>query len=73
MTASRVLGISDEGGKGSNLFVGMQSVPMNVERPSLPGVSFAFQFMPVFGSSRLEVALKVGEMILSRGGFECGR
>lgn len=73
MTASRVLGISDEGGKGSNLFVGMQSVLTNVECPPLPEVSFAFQFMSVFGSSRLEEALKVGEMTLNRGGFECGR
>jgi hypothetical protein len=29
--------------------------------------------MPAFGSSRLEEALKVGEMTLNRGGFECGR
>lgn len=73
MTASRVLGFSDGGGKGSNLFEGLQSVLMEVEHPPKAlGVSFVFQFIAVFDSSRLEEALKVGEMTLNRGGFECG-
>jgi len=72
MTASRVLGISGGGGK-SNLLAGPQSVLVNVGRPPLLGVSLAFQFISAFGSSQLEEALKVGEMTLNRGGFECGR
>jgi len=73
MTASRVLGLSDEGGKGSNFLEGPQSLLVNVGSPPLLGVSMTFQFKSVFGSSGLEEALKVGGMTLNRGGFECGR